>query len=214
MKKILLITFVLAFVFSTINAQDSGGDLRKKLQVGLKVGTNYSNVYDTKGEDFIADPKFGIVTGVFLKLPIGKILGFQPEILFSQKGFKSSGTFLMIPYRYRRTSSFIDVPLLISLKPINQVNILIGPQYSYLIYEKDQFLSGNLSLDQKKEFDNTNIRKSVLCLLGGIDININHLIFGLRAGWDVTNNNGDGTSTIPQYKNVWYQVTVGLKSYK
>lgn len=214
MKKIYLITIALVFMVSNINAQDNKGDLRTKLQFGLKIGTNYSNVYDTKGQDFTADPKFGIVTGVFLKLPIGKILGFQPEILFSQKGFKSSGTLLSIPYRYKHTSSFVDVPLLVSMKPMKELTILFGPQYSYLAVETDQFLSGNLSIDQKKEFDNTNIRRNVLSLLGGIDINVNHLTFGLRAGWDITNNNGDGTSTIPQYKNVWYQFTVGINSYK
>lgn len=214
MKKVPLIIIVLTFMFSNIHGQNSGGDLRNTLQVGLKIGTNYSNVYNTKGDGFNADPKFGIVTGFFLMLPIGKILGFQPEIQFSQKGFKSSGTFLTIPYRYKRTSSFIDLPLLISLKPIKQITILFGPQYSYLVVEKNQFLSGNLSVDQKNEFDNSNIRKNTLCLLGGVDINVNHLIFGLRAGWDITNNNGDGTSTIPEYKNVWYQFSIGIKSYK
>lgn len=214
MKTIFIIIFVIVSLGNSCIAQDSGSDLRNKLQFGIKFGTNYSNVYDTKGEDFKADPKFGVVTGIFLKIPMGRFIGFQPEVLFSQKGFKTSGTSLTIPYKFTRTTSFIDVPLLVSIKPCGLVTILAGPQYSYLMIEKDVFDSGNLTAEQKKEFDNTNIRKNILSLLGGVDINVNHLVFGLRAGWDITNNNGDGTSSVPQYKNVWYQVTVGLKSYK
>jgi hypothetical protein len=33
----------------------------------------------------------------------------------------------------------------------------------------------------------------------------------LRGSWDLKNNNGDGTSTTPRYKNVWYQATVGYR---
>jgi len=214
MKKIFLIVLLITIWALFSSAQDSVIDLRSKLQFGLKFGTNYSNVFDTKGDNFIADPVFGIITGVFLKVPIGKYIGFQPEVLFSQKGFKSSGVLLSIPYRYTRTSSFIDVPLFISLKPCNLITLLAGPQYSYLFLERDVFARGDLSDDQKKMFENKNLRKNTLSLIGGAEININHLIFGLRAGWDITNNNGDGTSTIPSYKNVWYQVTFGIKSYK
>lgn len=214
MKVLIVIILVVASFASKISAQDSRSDLRTKLQFGLKFGTNYSNVFDTKGEDFKTDSKFGIVTGIFLKAPFGKYLGFQPEVLFSQKGFKTSGTLLSIPYRYTRTTSYIDVPLFVSVKPCGLITLLAGPQYSYLILERDVFVSTSLSDDQKKEFENNNLRKNTLSLIGGAEININHLIFGLRAGWDITNNNGNGTSTIPRYKNVWYQLTFGLKSYK
>ena len=54
-------------------------------------------------------------------------------------------------------------------------------------------------------------KKSVLCFLGGIDINLDQFVLSARAGWDLQNNNGDGTSTNPRYKNVWYQATIGFK---
>jgi hypothetical protein len=34
-------------------------DNREKLLFGLKIGTNYSNIYDSQGENFVADSKFG-----------------------------------------------------------------------------------------------------------------------------------------------------------
>jgi hypothetical protein len=214
MKTIFIFFLFVALFTSNASSQETGSDLRSKLQFGLKAGTNYSNVFDTKGDAFKAEPKFGIVTGVFVKIPMGRFLGIQPEALFSQKGFKSSGILLGSAYKYSRTTSYIDVPLFVSLKPCGLITLLAGPQYSYLILERDVFISGDLTTDQQKEFENNSIRKNLLCFIGGVDVNINHLVFGLRAGWDITNNNSEGISTAPRYKNVWYQLTVGLKSYK
>lgn len=216
MKKIILIIAAIAFMASNSNAQENNNDSSEKLHFGLKAGGNYSNVYDTKGDNFNTntDPKFGLAIGAFVAIPIGKYLGFQPEILFSQKGFKASnsGTFLGIgDYKLTRTTNFIDVPLLIALKPSEFITILAGPQYSYLIKQRDEFTNSILSSVQEKEFQNDNLRKNILCFLGGVDINLTQFVISVRAGWDIQNNNGDGTSTNPRYKNMWYQATVGVR---
>ena len=46
---------------------------------------------------------------------------------------------------------------------------------------------------------------------GGVDIDISNLVLGVRAGWDTQTNDGDGGSTTPRYKNMWYQATVGYR---
>jgi len=208
MKKITLIVVIIAFMVNIIGAQDNSTDLHDKLQFGLKAGVNFSNVYDTKGQEFNADFKVGLAAGAFLAIPIGKYIGFQPEILFSQKGYKSTGTFLTVAYEFTHTTNYIDVPLLFTIKPSTFITLLAGPQYSFLVKQKDVFKSGGLIVNQEQEFEND---KSVLCFLGGIDINLNQFVLGARAGWDLQNNNGDGTSTNPRYKNVWYQATIGFK---
>jgi hypothetical protein len=198
------------FMVTSNNAQNTA-DTRDKVQFGFKVGANLSNVYDSKGEEFNADPKFGLATGTFLTIPIGKFLGVQPELLFSQKGFQATGRFLGNPYKFTRTTNYIDMPLLFALKPCNEITLLAGPQYSYLMKQRDVFTDSNTSDAQEKEFKNDNIRKNMLCFLGGIDINMTNVIIGGRVGWDIQNNNGDGTSSAPRYKNVWYQLTIGFK---
>ena len=208
MKKIILVIVTITFMANIISAQDNSTDLRDKLQFGLKAGANFSNVYDSKDQEFNADFKVGFAAGAFLAIPIGKYMGFQPEILFSQKGYKSSGTFLTIPYEFTHTTNYIDVPLLIALKPSALITLLAGPDYSFLVKQKDVFTGGGFTSTQEKEFEND---KSVLCFVGGIDINLDQFVLGARAGWDLQNNNGDGTSTNPRYKNVWYQATLGYK---
>jgi hypothetical protein len=97
------------------------------------------------------------------------------------------------------------------VKPIEYVTLLFGPQYSYLLKQKDEFTGGSLSSVQEQEFENDDIRKNTFSLIGGVDINVDNLVLGVRGGWDLKNNNGDGTSTTPRYKNMWYQATVGYR---
>jgi hypothetical protein len=208
MKKLILTVVTITLMANIIGAQNSSTDMRDKLQFGLKAGANISNVYDTKNQEFNADFKVGFVVGAFLTIPIGELIGLQPEILFSQKGYKSTGTVLTIPYEYTHTANYLDVPLLFALKPSEHVTLLAGPQYSFLMSQKEVFKSGTLTVNDEQQFDND---RSVLCFLGGVDFILNQFVLSARAGWDLQNNNGDGTSTNPRYKNVWYQATFGFK---
>ncbi len=211
MKKVILMIVAAVFIINYSSAQQNNTDFRDKIQFGLKVGANYSNVYDSKGDEFNADSKFGLATGAFLAIPITKYIGIQPEILYSQKGFKATGVILGRTYDFTRTTNYIDVPLLLSVKPSELVTLLAGPQFSYLLKQKDVFSNSSTTIDQQQEFENDNIRRNILCFLGGIDFNLNNIVLGARVGWDISNNNGDGTSTTPRYKNVWYQATLGLR---
>ena len=207
MKKILLVAAVLACIANN----SIGQDYRKKFQFGLKAGTNFSNIYDSQGDTFDAESKFGLAGGVFMAIPIGKILGIQPEVLFSQKGYKQTGSFLGSTYELNRTTNYIDIPLLVSIKPVSNMTIQVGPQYSYLLKQNDVFANDLTSIQQQNEFKNDNIRKNTLCFIGGVDFNVNRVVIGTRAGWDVLNNSGDGTSTNPRYKNAWLQATIGFR---
>lgn len=211
MKKIILIIGAVTTMANFSSAQET--DLRERLLFGLKAGVNYSNVYDSQGEEFQADPKLGVAAGAFVAIPIGKYLGIQPEVLYSQKGFKATGRILGGTYEFTRTTNFIDIPLLVSFKPSEFLTLLAGPQYSYLIKQSDVFANASTSILQEQEFENDNIRKNILCLTGGVDLTLKHIVLGARVGWDIQNNNGDGTSTTPRYKNVWYQATVGYRFY-
>lgn len=211
MKKIFFTIAALALLVSNSNAQDESSS--KNVHLGIKAGVNIANVYDTKGEKFDADAKVGFAIGAFLTIPLGEFLGVQPEILFSQKGYQRSGSILTEDYKYTHTSNYIEVPLLVAFKPIPLLTILAGPQYSYLISEKNEFTNTLFSdpLIQKSDFDNQDVRKNTLGFVVGADVNLSNFVIGLRAGWDILNNNGDGTSTTPRYKNRYCQATIGYR---
>jgi hypothetical protein len=211
MKKLFLTLVVVTSFGVLTNAQDAKEVNVNNPHFGIKAGLNFSNVYDTKGEDFVADGKAGLVFGVFGQIPLGKVIGIQPEILFSQKGFKGKGTILGNPYSYTRTTDYLDIPLLLAIKPAKILTVLVGPQYSFLLREKNVFENTSFTNVQEEQFNNDNIRKNILCFLGGVDFNIDKVLISTRVGWDVQNNAGDGTNNTPRYKNVWYQATIGYR---
>lgn len=195
-----------------LQAQDTDKDPREKFTVGVKAGINVSNVWDEKGQDFKAKSKLGFAGGAFVGIPIGKYLGVQPEVLFSQKGLRATGTLFNYPYSYKKTTSYLDIPLQIQVKPVEFVTILAGPQFSFLMHEKVVYtFNDSTKVAQESEFKNDNVRKNILGFVAGLDINIYHLVVSGRMGWDFQTNHGDGTYSTPRYKNRWVQLTVGIK---
>lgn len=208
--KIISATCILAS--ANLNAQiDLKEDNREEFEFGIKAGVNASNVWDSQGEDFRADPRVGLATGAYFAIPIGKYIGFQPEVLLSQKGFQGSGTLLGFPYSFSRTTTYLDVPLLLQVKPSPFMSLVVGPTFSYLFKQKDVYTFGSNSAEQEQEFENDEIRKNTLGSLVGVDFYISSVVLSARAGWDFQTNLGDGTSTTPRYKNRWLQFTVGFK---
>lgn len=214
MRNLFLLIVLLTFVASTQSVAQGysyGQDDRANLQFGLKAGANYSNVYDSEGEEFDADAKFGFAGGIFVSVPVGTYFGFQPEALFSQRGFKATGIILGAPYELTRTINYIDLPLLLSIKPARMVTLLAGPQFSFLLNQRNSFESTSTTVEQEQEFENDNLRKGTLGVTAGLDFNAGNVIVGTRIGWDMFNNNGNGNSVTPRYKNTWVQGTIGFR---
>lgn len=211
MKKSSLIAIFIACGIINANAQTVVKDTREDFVFGIKAGINGSNVWDEQGQDFRADPKVGFVGGGFLGIPIGKYLGVQPEVLFSQKGFQGSDVILNSRYRFTRTTSHLDIPVLIQVKPVEFVTVVGGPVYSYLLRQHDEFIWEGTALEIEQDFANDNIRKNRFGLMLGGDVIIDPLVISGRAGWDLQDNHGDGSSSTPRYKNQWLQLTLGFQ---
>ncbi len=209
-KSMLLLITVIIVMSSNLTAAD---DTRESLKIGAKIGGNYSNVYDTEGEEFDAEANFGLVLGGFVSIPLGKLISIQPELLYSQRGFKATGKVLGFGYDFTRTTHYLDIPILVVFKPSEYISILAGPQYSYLMKQSDDFDNPISNFDIEKEFENDNIRENTFCFVGGVDVNVENFVIGARVGWDLFNNNGDGTSTTPRYKNTWLQLTFGIRLF-
>ena len=195
----------------TTKTTSNNSNFDSRVSLAFKVGTNYSNVYDSKDETFHADPKFGFLAGGYVAIPLGKYFGVQPEVLFSQKGYKATGTLLGTTYSMTRTTSFIDVPILFAVKPSEHLTLVVGPQYSFLLQRKDEYTNGTTTVLQQQEFNNENYRKNIFSAMVGVDATMQNLVLGLRAAWDLEENNGDGTSTTPRYKNRWLQASLAFR---
>ncbi len=220
MKKIALVTAgMMVFQITSLWAQEapesshtSIADSRNKFHAGLKAGLNSSRVYNTVGEDFLNDSKFGVTAGVFAAFPINKYWGFQPEIQFNQKGYSASGTTEEGSYSYTRNTGHVDVPLQLQVKPFRFMSIVAGPQFSFLVARQEIIHQGKITTVQEDEIHNSDLRKNTLGITGGLDIYyLKRFIISGRAGWDLQDNIGEGTALSPRYKNAWIQSTIGLR---
>jgi hypothetical protein len=212
MKKILILSTLISFLgVHSGFSQRSVSRYWEGFKIGLKAGANFSNVYDTQGDQFAADGKLGFAGGVFLEVPLSDYLGIRTEILYSQKGFKATGQYLSVPYTFTRSSDYIDVPVLITLKPVPMFSINVGPQFSFLTKQTDVFSSTILTTEQQQSFSNDNYRKNLMSLTAGVALDFGKVVLDVRANYDLQRNNGDGTTTTPRYKNAWYQATLGFR---
>jgi len=120
-----------------INHNLEGGTAPDNEGFGLKGGINLADVYGSPGTYF-QDPE-GIKSfhaGAYAQFRIIGNFSLQPEVLFSRKGFKA-GNFGIAGGTSNMSLDYFDVPLLFSLRILNNISLLAGPQASLLITVKE-----------------------------------------------------------------------------
>ena len=203
----ILTLFIAVLIESAAYSQTT--DSRQRLKFGMKAGGNLSNVYDTDGKDFVADNKIGLAFGGFVSIPFGQFIGFQPEVMYSEKGFKATGKTLLGNYDFSRTLTYLDIPLQLQLKPIEEVTILVGPQFSYLLKTKNDF-NGNTSTTEQDDINADNYKKNIFGFVIGADFNFYPIVVGVRGAWDINKSDANGDTSTPRYKNQVLQLTLGF----
>lgn len=179
-------------------------DAREELKVGIKAGINYSNVYSESGDDYVADGKVGFAGGVFVSIPLNQLIGIQPELLYSQKGFKTEGTF----FDGKVTSNHLDLPVHLQIKPTENISLLVGPQLSYLLSTKYEI--DGLSLVDEEDLEDENNR-ATFGISAGVDFTVQNFLISARGSWDLSKFNKDNTTSDINYKNQLFQITLGYR---
>jgi len=210
MKKQLVVAGCIFLAFGAkLNAQSSDSK-SSNLHFGARAGVNISNLV-TDDNTGTTGSKAGLNAAVILEIPVVPVFSVQPELQFSQKGFKRSGSFLSAPYDYSLTTNFIEIPVLAKIRPSKNFGIFIGPQYSFLVSTSTKFKVGNEAYESQVDQDVDNFRKNILGGVVGVELSTGPLFFDLRYSRDFQTNNGDGTSSTPRYKNQVAALSVGLR---
>ncbi|TXD49967.1 porin family protein [Polaribacter sp. IC073] len=128
----------------------SAQDRKNKATAGIKGGYNLSSVsFDGTSE---TSKLHGFHVGIYGESYIGKYLSIQPEILYSQQGYKivdDSGT-------YTQKLDYINIPLMLKLYPVKSFFLEAGPQIGFSIAHKETFDSGFILYDTSEEFEPNN----------------------------------------------------------
>lgn len=171
--------------------------------IGIKGGVNFSNIIKTNDRDFSTEFKPGLNAGLFVDVPIVKGLAFSPELMFSQKGYKTTGTGLLGgANEYSVTTNFIEIPILAKISPTDKFSIYAGPQVSFLVSTKEKFTQGSTSYQNTIRAENDNLKKSLAGGVVGFGADLSSQVsLQARYALDFQKNNEDGTSETPMYKN-------------
>jgi len=209
MKKMIMLTTASLFA-AAVGLQAQTTTASNPIRFGLRAGVNLSNMIKSSDNDVTTGSKTGFNAAALVNIPIASVFSIQPEVQFSQKGYKESGTALGAPYEYKRTTNFIEVPLLAKITPVAGFGIVVGPQFSFLASTKTKFTVANATHESIVEEDNDNLRKNVLGGVIGLEAGTKNFVASLRYNIDFQNNNGDGSSTTPAYKNQVISLGLGI----
>jgi hypothetical protein len=132
----------------SLNAQDR----KNKATAGIKGGYNVSSVSFDGTLESETERLHGFHLGIYVESYIGKYLAVQPEILYSQQGYKmidEDGTFT-------QKLDYLNVPLMLKLYPIKSFFLEAGPQVGFSISHKETYDSERLFGDTSRELEPNN----------------------------------------------------------
>jgi hypothetical protein len=179
----------------------------------IKGGVNISKIIKTNDRNFDTAFKPGLNAGVFVDIPVVKGLAFSPELMFSQKGYKTTGTSLLgVANEYSVTTNFIEIPILAKISAADKFSIYVGPQVSFLASTKEKFTRGDSSYQNTIRNENENLKKSLVGGVLGLGVGLtDQLSLQGRYAIDFQKNNENGSSETPIYKNQVIQTSLAYR---
>jgi opacity protein-like surface antigen len=176
-----------------------------RVKVGITGGLNIANTISSNNTNYSTGTIAGFNAGLYLDVPLIYPLSFEPEVLYSQKGFTANDA----GDHFTSRQNFIDVPLLAKFHLAPGFNFLIGPQLSFLTSTTNTESSGFTLISQ----DHTNYDGANTFLDGviGVSFDLNRNV-ELRARYTIDFNETDpyGNTFVPNYRNQVWQVGLGI----
>ena len=189
MKKIIVLLSAMLITLSVTAQVD--------VKFGVKAGLNVSQIgggtakMNGQTQDIDAsDMLVGFHVGGVAHFNLANLIGLQPEILFSMQG-ESDGEGSNV---VKTTLNFINIPVLLDIKPIPNLSILVGPQLG--INVSRSVSRGGISVSGK-EFDDSLAESGmkintldVAAVVGVQYTFIEHLVVGARYNFGFTPSTG------------------------
>ena len=175
-------------------------------RVGIEGGLSIANTVDSYDAGYSTDNILGFHAGISATIPLVYPLSFQPEVLFSQKGYKAyttDGTFT-------QRNNYVDVPLLANIRLVRGFNFLVGPQLNFPVSSTSTFNNG-FNTSSETSYTSSANKSYVAGVIGlSVDLNPNVYIQG-RYVLDLSSNTYDDNSPIPDYRNQVWQFGIGVR---
>jgi hypothetical protein len=176
-----------------------------KVRVGIAGGLSIANAVNAYNYSYNTGTIAAFNAGLTVDFPLQYPMSFQPEVLFSQKGYWASTS----NGNFTQRSNFIDVPLLAKFRVGSHFNFVFGPQVSFPISTTNIYDNG--FTETAKENYNTTYDRTVWGGVAGFGIDINpYAEVRFRYTYDFSSSD-DNNYYIPGYRNQTWQIGLGFK---
>lgn len=193
--------------------------VKAQTQLGIKAGVNYvNNVIVNSPDDSNQDNQYrlGYHAGVFGRIMLTNKLFLRPELLFSNKGYKSDGQPDAQPSGEARLHlNYINLPLLVGYEIVDNLTFSLGPELGYLVSAKSKFATE--TIDVKNAWDNdfdfglsTGVNYSISEKLA-IEIRYTHGLSSVIDNVMITDENGEPTDHNMKFQNRAFQLSVSYR---
>ena len=170
-----------------------------KAGFGIKAGLNYNNI---EGLDYSEGYQPGYHFGCFFEFGTKKLIGFQPELLFSQAGTKISddpGSDFETGKRIKL--SYFQIPLLVRVNVAKMLTLHVGPQFGFLLNKSNNELENGTNAFKSNDF--------AMCL--GAQVNVGNLrIYGR---YNIGLSDINDLDNQEEWKNQVLQLGLGMKIF-
>lgn len=171
-SKLALSLFLLTAVCAHSNAQSS-------MEIGIKGGGDMMKI---GGRSFDQKHYPGFVFGFYGKLNFTSKWSLQPELLWNQVVGMTSTDFGQIYTGVADQQvilNYASLPVMLVYKPLPELSLLLGPQYSFLVQQTTGLLPNEPGT---KAFT-----KSDLSIVFGGQLNLGKVVFGVRYSSNLNN---------------------------
>ncbi len=178
MKKLILFSLGLSLSAMTLTSQAQTKSTDVKF--GIKAGANlmHGGQFNVLGAYYPSSYVPGFQVGAFMDFPLSSQVSLAPEVMYSQKGAKFTGTVGTNTGEVKTKIGYIDVPVLLKFNASPQFNVVVGPQASFLV-NHETTTSANGAIVGTND-DTKDLNKSLVGGVVGVGYKINPNI-GLNA---------------------------------
>ena len=213
MKRIVCTALVLlAFGAPRLGAQD--------ITIGVKGGLNVADVStDIPDIEDIKSSKTGFVGGAYANFGLGGVFAIQPEVLYSEKGFKGEDEALP-GFEAQFKVKYFEIPLLLKAQfPMANIRpaVYAGPVVSFETSCKLGLTEGDISADFDCDSDEADVGDRKKTDFGGVlganlDLFVGPVVLTLDGRYQVgfTNLNDDPDAPDESLKTRVWQFMAGV----
>ncbi|WP_162425862.1 porin family protein [Pontibacter pudoricolor] len=179
---ILALLFMLGFGFNS---------MAQTISVGPRLGVNFgtqkipgSDADFAKNWNDNAEANTGLQIGGVANIKFNETFSVQPELLFTQKGYKYEGDTRSVTGKY----DYLELPVLAKISfgsPDFQGFITAGPTFGYWASGKDTYKIGGSEFSEDVDFDNDNYIENRSEIGGSIGVGFAAYLGGGSLNFDV-----------------------------